>query len=86
MNRFQLSPMSHRPHSNPRLEFVERPGAMKWKDAKLFRSWLVYDSDVETERKPGRLNWDFVVGVATMVIVSVGAWACVAWLARHFLR
>jgi len=44
-------------------------------DAKFFRSWLVYDSGLETNRTPGRVNWNMVLGIALAAAFSVCFWA-----------
>ena len=55
-------------------------------DAKFLRSWLVYDSSVDQNRTPGRLNWNAVLGLGLMTVVSSGIWIGIAWLAARFLR
>jgi len=45
-------------------------------DAKFFRSWLVYDSDLETTRT-GRVNWNVVLGLGLVVALSASFWATI---------
>jgi hypothetical protein len=78
--RLQLSPIfgTRRPQQQleldlPLRERWEGPAA-KWVDAEVFRSWLVYDSDLEAGRSTGRLNWNMVLGLALAVAVSITFW------------
>ena len=74
--RLQLSPISGTRESQLDLSSRERwegPVANS-QDANVFRSWLVYESDVETVRSAGRVNWNTVLGLALAVVVSVSFW------------
>ncbi|MFZ0772960.1 MAG: hypothetical protein WCA49_23250 [Candidatus Sulfotelmatobacter sp.] len=86
--RSQLSPIFSPPGSNSRLPPAapSRGSRARWQDAKLFRSWLVYDSDLEATRTQGRFNWNVVSGLVLMAVVSGGGWFCIGLLARHFLK
>ena len=44
-------------------------------DTKFLRSWLVYDSDIQTGLAPRRINWNMVLGLALATAVSAGFWA-----------
>jgi hypothetical protein len=46
-------------------------------DARVFRSWLVYDLESEPSR---RLNWGTVFGLALSVGVSVSFWTAAGLL------
>jgi len=87
-HRLQLSPISGTPHSNPRLRFNGRWGAplARWEDVKFFRSWLVYDSDLEAMRTQGRFNWNIIAGLVLMAVVSAAGWWGISLLFRHFVK
>jgi hypothetical protein len=53
---------------------------------KFFRSWLVYDSDLEASRSRGRVNWNMLAGFTAMVAISAGGWSCIGLLVRHLLK
>jgi hypothetical protein len=78
--KMQLSPISGARESQLRLPLTRR------EDTRFFRSWLVYDSDLDTTRSPGRLNWNMVASFALMAAVSVGGWFGFALLVRYFLK
>ena len=84
----QLPPMSSSITMRSGPTFVGRFGRplADWQDVKFFRSWLVYDSDVETNRSQGRLNWNMFAGFTAMVMVSVGGWSAIALLVKHLLK
>jgi hypothetical protein len=44
-------------------------------DVKLFRSWLVYDSNIRQGFGVRRVNWNTVRGLALATAISVGIWA-----------
>jgi hypothetical protein len=83
-NRMQLSATSHGSKSRSPLRFGERWA--RWEDVKFFRSWLVYDSDLEASRSRGRLNWNMLAGLMAMVVISAGGWSCIGLLVRHLLK
>jgi hypothetical protein len=41
---------------------------------KFLRSWLVYDSEEETLRSQGRVNWYMVLGLVLATAISAGFW------------
>jgi hypothetical protein len=74
--RLQLSPIFGTQDSHldvPSRESQEGP-ATRWEDAEFFRSWLVYDSDLDSASTKGRGNGPMVLGLALTVIVSVIFW------------
>jgi|SRR5580704_1182727 hypothetical protein len=42
---------------------------------KVLRSWLVYDSDLQTGLAPRRVTWNMVLGLALATAVSASIWA-----------
>jgi hypothetical protein len=74
--RLQLSPISGARDSQIDLPPRKRPesSATKWEDAEFFRSWLVYDSDLDSASTKGRVNGPMVLGLALAVLVSVTFW------------
>lgn len=78
--KMQLSPISGAHESHIRMPLASG------KDTRFFRSWLVYDSDLDTTRSRGRLNWNMAAGFALMAAVSVGGWFGIALLLRYLLR
>jgi hypothetical protein len=44
-------------------------------DVQLFRSWLVYDSNIQQGFGLRRVNWNTVRGLALATAISVGVWA-----------
>jgi len=44
-------------------------------DIKFLRSWLTYDSDLESNRPAGKVNWTAAFGMLLAMAVSVGFWA-----------
>jgi hypothetical protein len=80
--RLQLSPLSSTRQSLSPL--VKGWGSSA--DAKFFRSWLVYDSDLEFSRTSGRVNWNMVMGLALAAVVSAGFWAAAGWVISHFAK
>jgi len=55
-------------------------GDMNLQDMKFLRSWLVYDSDIQTGRAPGRVKWSMVMGLALAMAVSATFWAGVGMM------
>ncbi len=90
MNRLQLSPMSRSMsgsmHSHPGVEFGDRRSLARLEDARFFRSWLVYDSELEANRTRGYFNWNIFLGLATAMLVSAAGWSGAALVLKHFLR
>jgi hypothetical protein len=44
-------------------------------DMKFLRSWLVYDSELPRRFIPGRVNWNLVLGLLSVVAISASFWA-----------
>jgi len=44
-------------------------------DMEFLRSWLVYDSQIQTGLRRGRVNWNLVAGVVLTIAVSASFWA-----------
>ncbi|HEY1658459.1 MAG TPA: hypothetical protein VGG14_08935 [Candidatus Sulfotelmatobacter sp.] len=90
--KVQLSPIS--PPPKPHLFYLGidvngsdvKPTTLRREDARFFRSWLVYDSDMEHSRTKGRLNWSVIAGFAIMAAVSAGGWYGFTTLLQHFLK
>jgi hypothetical protein len=45
------------------------------RDMKFLRSWLVYDSEIQTGYAPRGVNWNVVLGLVLVTAVSAGCWA-----------
>jgi hypothetical protein len=74
--RLQFSPISGTQDSDldvPLRESEESPAA-GWEEANFFRSWLVYDSDLDSVPTKSRIKWGMVLGLALAVVVSVAFW------------
>ncbi|MGD0986760.1 MAG: hypothetical protein ABR874_03045 [Candidatus Sulfotelmatobacter sp.] len=84
--RLQLSPISNLPQPHPLLGVDIKRTTTRWEEMKFFRSWLVYDSDLETSRSGGRVNWSVIVGLVVMAAVSAGGWYGVSLVLRHLLK
>jgi hypothetical protein len=84
-HRLQLSPISHSLGHSP-AGFGEKRNSLGWENAKFFRAWLVYDSDLEDSRPQGRINWNVVTGLIVMAAVSASGWYGVNLLVRHLLK
>ena len=84
--KLQFSPTSGK--SSLPLPRYERRGAQpaNWEDTKFLRSWLIYDSDLDSTRTHGRLNWNMIAGLALTAVVSASGWAGVVLLVRYFMR
>ena len=44
-------------------------------DLKFLRSWLVYDSEIQTGPAPSRVNPNRLLGLALLVSISASFWA-----------
>jgi hypothetical protein len=53
---------------------------------RFFRSWLVYDSDFESNRTHGRINWNMVASMVLMLAVSAAGWASLGLLVTRFWK
>ena len=83
--KYQFSPMSSTPNAGSPFA-KNKTWSARLEDAKFFRSWLVYDSDLDASRTSGRFNWNIIAGLLLMVAVSAAGWSGVALLARYFLK
>jgi hypothetical protein len=84
--KVQLSPIStpSKPHAHSGFD-IKRT-AIRWEDARFFRSWLVYDSDLECSRSRGSFNWSAILGLVTVAAVCGSGWYGITLAVRHFLR
>jgi hypothetical protein len=55
-------------------------------DARFFRSWLVYDSELEANRTHGYFNWNVLLGLATATLVNATGWAGALVVLKRLLR
>jgi hypothetical protein len=55
-------------------------------DMKFLRSWFVYDSELESSRTHGQVNWNTVLGLVLAIAVSAGFWTGVGLLIAHAWR
>jgi hypothetical protein len=56
---------------------------MNLQDMKFQRSWLVYDSDIQTGHAAGRATRNMVLGLALAMAVSATFWAGAGLLIAH---
>ena len=56
------------------------------RDMQLWRSWLEIDSAVDETRPRSRFNWNAVMGLAVMTVVSSGFWAGVGFVVARVCR
>jgi hypothetical protein len=56
------------------------------RDIKFLRSWFVYDSELESSRTNGRINWNMVLGLFLATGVSAGFWTGVGLMIAHAWR
>jgi hypothetical protein len=59
---------------------------MNLQDVQLLRSWLVYDSVIQTSSAPRRINWNMVLGLALATAVSACIWAGMALMIAHIWK
>jgi hypothetical protein len=59
---------------------------MNLQDMKLLRSWLVYDSVIQTGLEPRRINWNMVLGLALATAISAGIWAGIGLMIERFWK
>jgi hypothetical protein len=83
----QISPVSstcgtplHRPISHLWGSSTANLRDMNLQDMKFLRSWLVYDSEIQTGGEAGRVNWSMVLGLALAMAVSAIFWAGVGMM------
>jgi hypothetical protein len=55
-------------------------------EMKFFRSWLVYESDLETIPTRGRVKWNMVLGLTLATAISASFWACVGLVIAHLWK
>jgi hypothetical protein len=84
--KVQLSPISSLPKLHSHLGFEVKRTTIRWEDIRFFRSWLVYDSDLECSRSRGRWNWSVILGLVIAAAVSGSGWYGITLAARHLLR
>jgi hypothetical protein len=84
--KVQLSPISSSFQLHAHSGFDLKPTTIQWEDARFFRSWLVYDSALQRSRSRGSLNWNAVLGLVIVAVVSGGGWYGLTFALRHFLR
>jgi hypothetical protein len=89
MMNYKLQPF---PVTSTRESRVLPPSSKTWgvapeslEDPKFFRSWLVYDSDLKTTRT-GRVNWNVVLGLGLVVILSASFWATIGLMMARFWK
>ena len=90
--KLQLSPVFSTRESPLHMPIQARWGALPnhLEGAKFFRSWLVYDSDFDSDfeqsRTRGHVNWNMIAGLALMVVVSAAGWGGVIWLVAQLWK
>jgi hypothetical protein len=72
----QLFPLSSTSESPLRQRISQAWGSSpsSLQEVKFLRSWLVYDSELESSRTRGRVNWNMVLGLLLASSVSAGFW------------
>jgi len=84
----QLSPQTSTSGTSIRVllgdETTVRPEGLK--NMQLLRSWFEYDSQATKAKSGKRFNWNAVVGLGVMAVVSAGFWAGIALLASRILK
>jgi hypothetical protein len=84
--RLQFSPISGTRESHAdQLSLQPSPFANS-RDANFFRSWLVYDSDLEAEDAPDRLHGNMVLGLSLAVMISATFWVGVGLMIERLWR
>ena len=84
----QLSPQTSTSGTSVRIS-VHSPWSAQpesLRDMQFWRSWLEFDSEVSAARKRSRVNWNGVIGLATMAGISVSFWAGMAFLVSRMVR
>jgi hypothetical protein len=56
------------------------------RDMQFWRSWLEIDSEVDETRPHSRINWNAILGLAVMTVVSSGFWAGVGFMISRVWR
>ncbi len=57
--------------------------ASEWKDPEFFRSWMVYEFDLEESRASGRINWDTLLGLSLALSIGAGFWTAAGLLIAY---
>lgn len=70
-----LTPLSTRGVNFKRLMKALRRSSCNYRTAEFFRSWVIYDSELD---KPRRINRNALLGMALVVAISAGFWTVVA--------
>ena len=86
--RLQLSPISGSRESRidlPSRELWE-DSFSNWENAKFYRSWLVYDSDLQDEVRRDGMNWSVVLGLTLAAVASISFWVGAGLLLARFWK
>ncbi len=54
-----------------------------WKDSEFFRSWMVYEFDLEGSRSSGRINWNALLGLSLAFSIGAGFWTATGLLIAY---
>jgi len=84
--RVQISPISSTCESEIAVPVRERRCAPPAENTKYFRSWLVFDSDLEITRTRRRVNWAMVLGLALATAISASFWAGVGLIMARLCK
>jgi hypothetical protein len=85
--KVQLSPIYTPPKPRPYINGTDvKQTLVRLEDASFFRSWLVYDSDLEHSRTESKLNWSVIGGLVIMAAASAGGWYGFTVLLQHLLK
>jgi hypothetical protein len=81
----QLFPLSSTSETPLRQRISQAWGSSQsnLQDIKFLRSWLVYDSELDSSRTRGRVNWNMVLGLVLATGVSAGFWTGVGLMVVH---
>jgi hypothetical protein len=55
----------------------------EWKDPEFFRSWMVYEFDLEPGDPSGRINWNTVLGLSLAFSIGAGFWTAAGLLIAY---
>jgi hypothetical protein len=58
----------------------------EWRDVQFLRSWLEYDSEFDLRLSGQRINWNALLGLALVSVVSLTCWAGMAVTLNHLLK
>jgi hypothetical protein len=75
--RLQLSPISDIRESQEELLSRERRKRRRniWENARFYRTWALYDYNMEPRR--AELDWNMVLGLGLALAISVGLWVAI---------